>query len=261
MRAIRTVAVPETYRIRTMSRRDVDVAVAWAAREGWNPGVCDAECFYQADPDGFLLAEVRGEPVATISAVAYDYAFGFAGFYIVRPDARGRGYGLPLYRAALARLHGRNVGGDGVVTMVDKYRQTGFRPAYRNIRFAGTGGKARHATVGEVKHRDDLVPLTEVPFADVLSYDARHFPVARETFLRAWLAQPRAIGYAVIAEDELAGFGLVRPCIAGWKIGPLFADGAAQADVLFGALATAMTVAAMTGKMASTTMMAILDVS
>jgi len=38
-----------------MNRDDVSLAVAWAASEGWNPGVHDADCFYAADPDGFFL--------------------------------------------------------------------------------------------------------------------------------------------------------------------------------------------------------------
>ncbi len=41
--------------IRTMSRDQLDIAVEWAAREGWNPGLHDAECFHATDPDGFLI--------------------------------------------------------------------------------------------------------------------------------------------------------------------------------------------------------------
>ena len=69
--------------IRTMTRHEVDVAVDWAAREGWNPGLADADCFYAADPDGFLIAYLDHEPVACISVVRYDSSFGFLGFYVV----------------------------------------------------------------------------------------------------------------------------------------------------------------------------------
>ena len=39
--------------IRRMNRDEVSLAIEWAADEGWNPGLHDAECFYVADPDGF----------------------------------------------------------------------------------------------------------------------------------------------------------------------------------------------------------------
>src|ERR671932_468743 len=62
---------PTDLVIRAMSRRELDIAIDWAAREGWNPGLSDAECFYGADPDGFLMAFHDAEPVATISVVRY----------------------------------------------------------------------------------------------------------------------------------------------------------------------------------------------
>ena len=47
--------------IRRMTREELDRLVEWAAREGWNPGLGDAEVFWNSDPDGFVAAEIRGE--------------------------------------------------------------------------------------------------------------------------------------------------------------------------------------------------------
>ena len=58
-----------TALIRTMSAADMPLALDWAAAEGWNPGHADAACFFAADPEGFLIAEVAGEPVGCVSAV------------------------------------------------------------------------------------------------------------------------------------------------------------------------------------------------
>ena len=102
------------YQISTASRAEVDIAVDWAAAEGWNPGLGDAEAYYRADPSGFLIGRLHGEPVATISAVRYG-DFGFMGFYIVRPAERGRGLGIAIWNAALRHLEGCTVGLDGVV--------------------------------------------------------------------------------------------------------------------------------------------------
>lgn len=85
--------------ISNMTLKDLEQVVTWAMQEGWNPGVQDAECFYQADATGFFKGEVNGELVAAGSAVIYDEDFAFCGLYIVAPEHRGRGYGLALTQA------------------------------------------------------------------------------------------------------------------------------------------------------------------
>ena len=51
------------FQVRTMRREELAFALDLAAREGWNPGLNDAECFFAADPGGFLMGELAGEPV------------------------------------------------------------------------------------------------------------------------------------------------------------------------------------------------------
>ncbi|MGZ4981767.1 MAG: GNAT family N-acetyltransferase, partial [Methylobacter sp.] len=75
-----------SYTIRTMTRQEINIAVDWATEEGWNPGLHDADCFYAADPSGFLVGLLDDEPIATISVVKYGDSFGFLGFYIVKPE-------------------------------------------------------------------------------------------------------------------------------------------------------------------------------
>ncbi len=63
---------PDDMHIRRMTRDELDVLVEWAAREGWNPGLDDAEVFWNTDPDGFVAAQIGGELVGGGSIVAYD---------------------------------------------------------------------------------------------------------------------------------------------------------------------------------------------
>ena len=216
---------PNSYHIRTMTRDELDVAMAWATSEGWNPGLHDADCFHRTDPNGFFMGFIGDEPIASISAVKYGESFGFIGFYIVKPSFRGQGYGLTLWNAALEYLKGRNIGLDGVVAQQDNYVKSGFNLAHRNIRYAGVGhGKA---------HNSACVPLAQVPTEAVIAYDRRFFPGERGQFTRCWITQPGSHAVGIIQEQALVGYGVLRPSQNGHKIGPLFANTAPMADELF----------------------------
>ncbi|MCF8109716.1 MAG: GNAT family N-acetyltransferase [Desulfohalobiaceae bacterium] len=216
--------------IRTMHRAELDSVLDWAAAEGWNPGLHDADCFFAADPEGFFVGLRGNEPVASISAVKYGESFGFIGFYLVKPGYRGRGYGLAVWKAAIASLQGRCIGLDGVPAQQDNYRKSDFQLAYRNIRYQGTGG-------GPAPEDAGLVDLSTIPFETVCRYDAALFPEDRSRFLRSWLDQPQSLAFGALnPEGRLTGYGVMRRCRSGYKMGPLFADRAQIAEALFLAL-------------------------
>jgi GNAT superfamily N-acetyltransferase/uncharacterized protein (DUF433 family) len=215
--------------IRVMDRGEMTIAGDWAAAEGWNPGLDDAACFATVDPNGFYMGELDGVPASTISVVNYDDIFAFLGFYIVRPELRGRGYGLRTWRAAIAHAGSRIVGLDGVVTQQENYRKSGFALAHRNIRFGGT------PVVPPALPRG-LVSLADIPFAAIEADDATVFPAPRPSFLRAWIDPRRHLGRALVRNGRLAAWGVIRPCRKGHKIGPLVADDRQGAEAVFAAL-------------------------
>ena len=213
----------EAATIRTLSLAEVETLVAWAAGEGWNPGLRDAAAFHAADPQGFLGAFVEGRMAAGISAVDYG-GFGFIGLYICRPDMRGRGYGRAVWDAGMARLSQTTVGLDGVPAQQANYRSMGFAPDYRTFRFSGRLPAAGLSAEVHPVEPDLLPALGE--------FDRRFFPAARPSFLEGWLAPPN-IALAKIGEGGIQGYGVVRECREGFKIGPLFAvDEIAAADLL-----------------------------
>jgi GNAT superfamily N-acetyltransferase len=218
----------ESLTIANADLRGVRTMLEWATAEGWNPGLHDAEAFWTADPDGFLLGSLDDEPIAAISLVNYDDRFAFLGLYIVRPEWRGRGHGMTMWRAALDRAGTRIVGLDGVVEQQANYARSGFRLDRRNVRYAGQGGGSP-VTEG-------LVHLSDLPLETVLRYDAGIFPAGRRRFLDNWLRMPEATGLASLRDGALTGYGVARQCRIGFKIGPLFADDEAAAGRLLGGL-------------------------
>jgi len=217
------------FTIRTMQPQEVNMAVEWAAAEGWNPGLHDAECYRVADPNGFLVGLLDDEPIAVISVIKYSAAFGFLGFYIVKPEYRGKGYGIQIWNAGLEYLKGANIGLDGVVEQQDNYKQSGFKLAYRNIRYEGSGG-------GVAPDNSGIVALSTLPFEVVESYDRPFLPADRAQFIQAWISQPDCHALGVMQDGELAGYGVIRQCRSGYKVAPLYADTPALAEQLFIAL-------------------------
>ncbi|MCG6881064.1 MAG: GNAT family N-acetyltransferase [Deltaproteobacteria bacterium] len=215
----------KNYHIKTMTREQVDVALDWAADEGWNPGLHDAEPFYTADPEGFFMGFLDREPLSSISAVRYGKGFGFIGFFMVKPEHRGKGYGFEMGQWALAHLEGRLIGIDGVVAQQENYQKAGFTLVHRNIRYEGVGS-------GEPVNHPEILPLSGIPFEEIYACDRRFFPGKRDAFLKSWIGRPHTVALGIRLQDHLAGYGVLRPCRSGYKIGPLFAPDAGWAETL-----------------------------
>ena len=216
--------------IRAMARPELDTLVQWAADEGWNPGLNDGQIFWDTDPAGFVAAEVGGELIGGGSIVSYAGRFGFMGLFIIRPDQRRQGLGEQLWAHRRDLLISRLqlpavIGMDGVFDMQGFYARGGFVFYNRDLRFAGIGAADRP--------EKGLVDLGAVSFADLSCYDAAHFPAPRERFLKAWISQPGSRALGAVRDGILRGYGVVRPCRQGSKIGPLFAADGETADALF----------------------------
>lgn len=214
-----------------VTRADLDdwpVVRGWAVAEGWNPGVADSAAFFAQDPEGFFIGRIDGEPVSAISVVNYGADYAFLGWYLVRPDVRGRGYGLTTWKTALAHAENRTVGLDGVVAEQDNYRRSGFEPAHRTFRFTGTASA--------VEAPADVRAAGPADLAEITAYDSTCTPADRPRFVEHWLIGPGH--HAVVRRDgdRVTGYGVIRPGQDCPRIGPLFADTTEDARALFAAL-------------------------
>jgi GNAT superfamily N-acetyltransferase len=218
--------------ISNMSQTEVETAIKWAKAEGWNPGIHDGECFYHTDPKGFYAAKLDGKIVGTVSIVKYSEDFAFAGFYIVLPEFRGHGIGLKIHQFVTNKTRNLNLGIDGVVNMQSRYEQAGLKTAYTNTRYAG---------IIKTKNWDKCIPIKKTDLVKVAAFDSKFFPAKRSKFLECWLYQKDAFALMVPdANGLLRGYGVIRKCFHGYKVGPLFAQDEDAAGLLFSSLAASV---------------------
>ncbi len=220
-------------KIDKMNRQEMDLAVEWARQEGWNPGVNDAECFYNTDPTGFYTAKIKNRIVGTTSIVKYSSDYAFVGFIIVHPEFRRRGIGSMLQRFCETSCRNMNAGLDGVLQMQTSYERYGFKFAHKNYRFTGkiTGKKSNLC-----------VPISQKDFEEVVAFDAKYFSTPRPEFLKCWLFQENAKSFIIRkkASRKICGYGLIRKCFNGHKIGPLFAETQEIAKTILDSLASSV---------------------
>lgn len=209
-----------------MTAADLRLALDWAAAEGWNPGLDDAPAFHAADPGGFLMGWIDDAPVAAVSVVRHDPGFAFLGLYLCRPEWRGKGHGRALWQAGLALAGGRTVGLDGVAAQQENYRRSGFVRTGRTVRYEGAVASGSANGVGPCDP------------AAAAALDHAATGVARAAFLAAWLRDtPDRRSLALRRDGRVTGFGVVRRCRVGVKVGPLTAGSADDALQLLRALA------------------------
>jgi GNAT superfamily N-acetyltransferase len=222
-------ALPAGYSIRQMSQAEALQLGDWAAAEGWNPGQGDIDVAWACDPEAFIALLHEGQLVGGGAILRYGRAAGFMGLFILRPDYRARGLGRVLWHERLRRLRSRlspeaPIGMDGVFNMAPFYAKGGFRLLHRDLRFEGP---ASGQAMAEVQ------PLRATDWPTLLQYDRAIFGVPRDAFLQRWIERPGVV--ARLRRDDagrVLGYGVRRPCVRGFKIGPLFADTVQVASVL-----------------------------
>lgn len=216
---------------RNATLAELEGILDWAADEGWNPGLDDAEAFYKTDPKGFFVAfDGADQPIAFISVVNHTPDFAFLGLYIVTPEFRGQGIGLSLWTHALKYAGNRTVGLDGVEAQQANYRVSGFVSAGGTTRYTGSLTGRRQANVREAAP-DDLLRLIEM--------EGNASGVVKPDYLAEWLSKsPKRKTIVLETSQKIDGFATIRACRSGAKIGPIVATDAETASDLIAHAAT-----------------------
>ena len=210
-------------------------------KEGWGPGLKDAECFMACDPTAAFVGELNGKPICCVTAAKYGNSFVFGGCHIVSKKCRGKGYGKKIYDAALASVkHFRSKATISSLQQEEMNKRYGFRSQFYGAFFIfsipttmACLSKSSERSNVEVKR------IQEVNMQELFMYDATVFGVERHAFLSKWL---RITGsharVAIDSKASIVGYTVARPTFIedSYKIGPLFADSEVIAEKLLKAV-------------------------
>ena len=222
--------------IRPLERTEIPAVTGWARQEGFAPGSGDVAIYRQTDRQGIWVGWLGHEPIGCITAVRYTADYGFIGLYLVRPEWRGRGYGLQLWQHALNHLADLPcIGLEAAIDRIDDYSRWGFVAASPTTRWQAItdGGSPPPAAL----HGWQLLAGEAIPEMAVQCFDAQREPSPRPHFLSQWLHHPAGTVLALLDGDGIChGFGRIRPCLLkrgeGWRTGPLMAETPEAAGVL-----------------------------
>jgi ribosomal-protein-alanine N-acetyltransferase len=194
------------------------------------------------DQGGGWMGCLDDRPIGCILGVRYDNHFGFIGLFLVKPEHRGHGYGVALWRRALTHLEAvACIGLEAAPERLGDYGRWGFRPAHDTLRWSCTACPDHRVPPGSLPAGHRLLPTTAVPESAVAAYDARHEATPRPLFLREWLKSRSPLDRVRVVVDAggvCRGFARIRAALMpspgsdGWRVGPWQADDEALAEGL-----------------------------
>ena len=238
------LSATDEFKIRLIKTEEEfdSVIINAMVREGWRPGLKDAECFLACDQFSAFVGELNGKPICCVTATKYGDSLVFGGCFYVSKEYRGKGYGRKIFDAAKASAKSsRSIGTSALLEMEELYERKGFRSLFYGAHFIfhlptaiSCLSEASESSSVKIKCSED------VNLDALFRYDTTVFGFERHAFLSKWL---RVTGsharVAINSEDSIVGYIVARPTFVkeeGYKIGPLFADSEPVAEKLLKAV-------------------------
>jgi len=233
----------EQFKIRLIKTKKEfeSIIINAMVKEGWGPGLKDAECFMACDPTAGFVGELNGKPICCATMAKYGDSFAFGGSYIVSKEYRGREYGKKIYDAGMASAkHFPSIALISGLKQEEMNKCNGFRSQFYGAFFV-FNIPTTIACFSETSKRlpVKIKSIEEVNMQALFMYDATAFGFERHAFLSKWLRMTGSHArVAIDSEGCTVGYTVARPTFikGSYKIGPLFADSEAIAEKLLKAV-------------------------
>ena len=78
-----------------------------------------------------------------------------------------------------------------------------------------------------------MLNINILSFDQIVKYDSNFFPVPRPQFLKYWIKEPESLAIAILKNENIIGYGMIRKSNTDYRIGPLFSDNKIIAENIF----------------------------
>jgi GNAT superfamily N-acetyltransferase len=206
----------------------------WCIDEGWNIGLHDSEIYYKIDPIGHHIVKAN-ESIASLSLIKHSSTFFTLGPFIVHKSYRGQGVGETLWNVALSRMNQEHPDAHialySVSEQVERYKKAGFVPVLNIQRWYINSNQLIYPSMS-----DKCTLITNKLIPSVSEYYQNHYVTNRELLFKNLLLKPETNGLVFMDDNVIKGFGFIRPCVRGFRIGALVADTSEIAQTLIAGL-------------------------
>lgn len=233
----------EQFKIRLIQteKEFESIIIGAMVKEGWGPGLQDAECFMACDPTAGFVGELNRIPICCITVAKYGDSYAFGGSYIVSKEFRGKGYGQRINDAAFASVE--YFPSIAVISSLGR-EEIGKRNGFRSLFYGAFFIFDIPTTIACFSETSITSPvkikrIEEVNKKALFMYDTTVFGFERHAFLSKWLRMTGShVRVAIDSEGSIVGYTVARPTFikGSYKIGPLFADSEAIAEKLLKAV-------------------------
>jgi ribosomal protein S18 acetylase RimI-like enzyme len=222
-------------KIRRLTERDIDAAIALTDLEGWGYSRADFDRLLYLSPRGCFVAERQGAVVGVLTTTPYG-RLAFLGAVIVKPDLRGQAIGRAMIEVALGHLKKSGIETVRLYAYLNQirfYAGLGFRGEHRVVRWTSKGSvEPSPASVRPVRP-DELDRIAK--------FDRSYFGADREKLLRRVYRESPDTFLVTEVAGRLRGYAVGMRTGDSCEIGPWMVDPRARETPLslLGAIASA----------------------
>ena len=217
-----------SHELRRMTDADIDFGMRLKTAAGWNQRPADWKRLIRLEPEGCFVLENDGVPVGTVTTTLYEKRLAWIGMVLVSPDARRKGYGTELLKAAMNYCETQRVEViklDATPLGKKLYDTLGYHDEYRLKRVQG---------LGSLHVFENVRMMRAVDLWEVVQLDIGFFGVSRQRLLEALFEENPTLSFIAHqpGSSEIVGYLFARPGQTASQIGPWIAKEPSAAEEL-----------------------------
>lgn len=208
---------------RPMRSDEIFHALDLMSKEGWAYSEADVRNFLSWEPEGNIVGEMDGTPVAYLTTIYYGQ-FGWVGNVVVREDLRGNGLGRALLESAeahLARKGALTTMLNAYVHTVEFYLHLGYRDKARLWVCRGAMHPRARPEGGLDSCDNGLEVSVLKDVSEVAELDSLVFGSDRKRILERLIKLNPGLGRVLRENGKVVGYLLAKRWAGGLEMGPI----------------------------------------